>query len=279
MSMAVVFVILVMIGAAMAAGILFLSSPAPVTIDYAVDGDRVRVDYIGIFENGWVFDTSLEAVANDNGTYPKSISFQYRTTGFQPIEFTVGAGQMIQGFDEGVIGMREGDRRTLIVTPDKGYGYADPSLIEVKQLIEDLPLKEFMNASEFSQRFFVEAIEGQVIQDPFWKWDVRVFDVSGENVTILHEPDMDMIIQPYKEWDTQVIAIDSGANEGVGIVRVEHLLQTSDEYTIKTLDSKGEFILTEVNPAEGTFTLDYNREVVGKTLIFHVTMVQITKPE
>ena len=59
-------------------------------------GDTVKVDYTGKLENGTVFDTSREEVAKQTGTYVNG-----RT--YAPITFVVGAGQMIKGFDEGVI--------------------------------------------------------------------------------------------------------------------------------------------------------------------------------
>jgi peptidylprolyl isomerase len=74
------------------------------TGDEAVTGSRVQVHYTGRLEDGTQFDTS-----RDRG---------------QPFEFTLGAGRVIQGWDEGVPGMREGGQRTLIIPPELGYGEA-----------------------------------------------------------------------------------------------------------------------------------------------------------
>jgi hypothetical protein len=65
-------------------------------------GQTVSVHYVGSRQNGDVFDTSLTS-----GT---------------PFEFTLGQGQVIQGWDEGVAGMREGGRRRLIIPADMAYG-------------------------------------------------------------------------------------------------------------------------------------------------------------
>ena len=65
-------------------------------------GQTVSVHYVGSRQNGDVFDTSLT-----RGT---------------PFEFTLGQGQVIQGWDEGVAGMREGGRRRLIIPADMAYG-------------------------------------------------------------------------------------------------------------------------------------------------------------
>ncbi len=65
-------------------------------------GDRVEVHYTGTLEDGTKFDSSL-----DKGV---------------PLPFTVGMGQMIPGFDEGVAMMREGGKAKLIIPPEIGYG-------------------------------------------------------------------------------------------------------------------------------------------------------------
>ncbi len=74
------------------------------------EGDNISVNYTGKLENGEVFDTSL-------------------TPGREPLEFTVGAGQMIKGFDEAVVGMKVGDKKTVTLAPADAYGVADPSRV------------------------------------------------------------------------------------------------------------------------------------------------------
>ncbi|MGB9928323.1 MAG: FKBP-type peptidyl-prolyl cis-trans isomerase [Methanosarcina sp.] len=79
------------------------------------NGDTISVDYIGKLEDGTVFDTSIKEVAVEAGIYNQMREYQ-------PLTFTVGAGQMIKGFDEGVVGMKAGDEKSLEIPPEEAYG-------------------------------------------------------------------------------------------------------------------------------------------------------------
>ena len=68
----------------------------------AQSGDRLTVHYVGTLESGRVFDSS-----RDSNT---------------PFAFTLGVGQVIRGWDEGLQGMRVGGKRVLTIAPDYGYG-------------------------------------------------------------------------------------------------------------------------------------------------------------
>lgn len=67
----------------------------------AAVGRTVSVHYAGRFPNGTEFDSSR---------------------GREPLSFTLGSGEVIPGWDEGIAGMREGGRRLLVVPPHLGYG-------------------------------------------------------------------------------------------------------------------------------------------------------------
>jgi len=75
----------------------------------AKTGDTVVVNYTGRLENGTVFDSNVD---------PK---FNHVT----PFVFTLGAKQVIAGWDEGIVGMKVGEKKTLVIPPEKAYGPND----------------------------------------------------------------------------------------------------------------------------------------------------------
>ncbi|MDI9395061.1 MAG: peptidylprolyl isomerase [Euryarchaeota archaeon] len=97
-------------------------------------GDTVQVDYTGKLENGTVFDTSIEEVAKKAGIYDARREYI-------PLNFTVGSGQVIEGFDEGLIGMKEGEEKKLTIPPEKAYGEYNESWVQAVPL-ENLNMSE-----------------------------------------------------------------------------------------------------------------------------------------
>ena len=85
-------------------------------------GNRVAVDYIGTLEDGTVFDTSIEQVAKDNALFNPQRPYA-------PLEFTIGSGEMIEGFDNGVRGMKVGETKSITLAPDQAYGEVREDLI------------------------------------------------------------------------------------------------------------------------------------------------------
>ena len=74
------------------------------------EGDVVKVHYTGKLINGEQFDSSV---------------------GREPLEFTVGAGQMIKGFDDAMPGMNLGEKKTINIAPEDAYGpRSDEAIIE-----------------------------------------------------------------------------------------------------------------------------------------------------
>jgi FKBP-type peptidyl-prolyl cis-trans isomerase 2 len=83
----------------------------------AKNGDTVQVNYTGKLTDGTMFDSSI---------------------GREPLEFTLGAGQVIPGFDKAVFGMKVGEKKTVTIPVDEAYGpVRDDLVVEVPR--EKLP--------------------------------------------------------------------------------------------------------------------------------------------
>lgn len=72
-------------------------------------GDTVSMNYTGRLADGTVFDSNVDP------------NFGH----VEPFVFTLGAGRVIAGWDEGIVGMKVGDKKTLVVPPEKAYGPND----------------------------------------------------------------------------------------------------------------------------------------------------------
>jgi len=83
----------------------------------AKDGDTVKVHYTGTLESGEVFDTSKER---------------------EPLEFKLGEGQLIPGFEKAVIGMNAGESTKVDIPSDEAYGEAREDLV-IKVPKDQLP--------------------------------------------------------------------------------------------------------------------------------------------
>lgn len=89
----------------------------------AKSGDTVKVHYTGKLEDGTVFDSSLDR---------------------DPIEFTIGKGDLIPGFETAVVGMESGDSKTISIPAEQGYGAHHKELVtevEKDQFPHDIEAK------------------------------------------------------------------------------------------------------------------------------------------
>jgi FKBP-type peptidyl-prolyl cis-trans isomerase 2 len=78
-------------------------------------GDIVGVHYIGKFQGGKIFDTSMRNVAENAGMLNPSRDYK-------PLQVQAGAGQVIRGFDEALIGMKVNEEKTVTIPPPLAYG-------------------------------------------------------------------------------------------------------------------------------------------------------------
>jgi len=251
----------------------------------AEEGDIVEIHYVGrlrddrLYEGRRIFDTSYEDIPGVRD--PRfTLTYNHERERGDPFEFTLGEG-VIDGWNENVRGMREGESKRFSVPPEKGYGDADEDLIFQIKRAESIPVHERMDREEFTERYGEPRLN-MVVEDHFWRWDKIVTSIDQERVRLRNEPELGEIYRPTGErgWDVEVISIDSTARGGDGEIEVKHTVHEPliDNELLSLYDEKfvnlGEGILI---PDGDRITLDFNDEVNGKTLYFEVKVLNIEK--
>ena len=116
-------------------------------------GDKVKVEYVGKLEDGTVFDSSDKHDA--------------------PLEFIVGEGQLIKGFDNALVGMEEGEEKEIRLEPKDAYGEYNP------ELVKEMPRECFPQDKEIEagMAFVMNLQDGR-------KALIRIAEVKEETITI-----------------------------------------------------------------------------------------------
>jgi len=118
-------------------------------------GDKVKVEYEGTLDDGTVFDSSK------HGDHS------------HPLEFEVGAGRVIPGFEKAVIGMKKNEEKIFKLTPSEAYGDPKP------ELVQKIPRDKFPKNQEIKQGMIV------MLGTPVGKqFPAKISEVTEEMVSI-----------------------------------------------------------------------------------------------
>ena len=146
----------------------------------AKEGQQVSVTYIGTFDDGTVFDST-------------------ESHGGDPLDFIVGSGDIIAGFDQAVREMEVGDTRKVSIEPADAYGEYDPSLLQTEdianvpdgdQLAQNVGRTVYLqDRGEFIAATVVSAQDGKITVDfnhPMagkrLNFEITLVDVSDDPV-------------------------------------------------------------------------------------------------
>ncbi len=115
-------------------------------------GDKVKVHYHGKLTSGETFDSSA---------------------GREPLEFEVGSGMVIKGFDEGVTGMAVGDKKTINIPFNEAYGPRNP------EMVIDMPKERFPEDMEVEVGMPLVMSDGQGQQ-----FQVTIVEIKESSVVL-----------------------------------------------------------------------------------------------
>lgn len=257
--------------------------------EIAESGDLVKVRYVGKLESGDVFDTNVASVAKEAGIVRDSHPL---------LEFTVEGAQVIEGFDEAVLGMKEGEKKTVTIPPEKAYGPSDPELIteipreQRMNRTEVISLKTEMPSDQFLPIFGMKSV-GEVVSIPNSTVEYRVNSITDTSVIIVAEVEKGKSYQfPGTQWSSLVLEIagDQAAirhnpvegkiDTGVGtadikVTDTEIIITSNPSVGVYVPTAYGYAIITEVGSE--FITIDFNHELAGKTLTFDIELIEIIK--
>lgn len=115
-------------------------------------GNKVKVHYTGKLEDGTVFDSS---------------------EGKEPLEFEVGSGKVIKGFEEALVGMEKGEEKEITLPPEQAYGDVNP------QLVQKIPRDKIPEGNDPQPGMFLALKTPDGKQIP-----AKITEVTDQEVTI-----------------------------------------------------------------------------------------------
>lgn len=119
-------------------------------------GDSVTVEYTGRLDDGTVFDTSRESVAEEAGLAEAQPDREYG-----PLTVEVGAGRVIEGLEQTLVGLEAGDTPTVSVPPEQGYGEWSEERVREYEAGE---FRELVGGQTASEGDFLETQDGGVAE-------------------------------------------------------------------------------------------------------------------
>ncbi len=279
-------------------GIYYYTTPRPQSGLLTVElGDNATVDYIGMFgsgpQSGKVFDTSIYSIYQNNVSYPKSLYFasthSSNPANYTPLpthigptgSYTIGNltfGTTVTGFWTGLIGMHGNQTRYIIIPAGLGYGPLDPACLATEPLRYTVPVTVPLSAANFATTYpGVSATSGTMFTDPVYGWTDLVLSANSTAVVVQHLPTLGQTTA-FGAWNITVTNLSSTT------ITVENLITPSNYARLLGTFATGRacggstsdhYLINSVSPNAGTYTINWNSEVTGQTLIFRVTVIDI----
>jgi FKBP-type peptidyl-prolyl cis-trans isomerase 2 len=141
-------------------------------------GDLVHVHYTGKLSDGEKFDSSR---------------------GEEPLKVEIGAGQLIQGFEDGLMGMSIGESKTVIIPPDQAYG------LRQEEMVRAVTLDQLPDGLEVQEGMVLESSDQQG-----HRVELRVTEIDGDKVVLdMNHP----LAGETLTFDIEVVEIIKNADE------------------------------------------------------------------
>lgn len=131
-------------------------------------GDSVTFEYTGRLDDGTVFDSSRESVAQEAGLAEAQPDREYA-----PLTVEVGSGAVIEGMEDGLLGLDEGESKTLEIPPEEAYGEWTEEHVqefetdELEEMLGQLPEEGAFLQAQNGQHGEITHVDEEVVRVDF----------------------------------------------------------------------------------------------------------------
>ena len=150
-------------------------------------GDSVTLEYTGRLDDGTVFDTSKESVSKEEGIAQAQPDREY-----EPLTVEIGAGQIIEGMEDGLVGLDAGEETTLEIPPEEAYGEWSQEQVqefdtdELVEMLGQTPEEGAFLEAQNGQHGEITHVDDEVVKVDFnpdlagetLEFDVEIVDVN-----------------------------------------------------------------------------------------------------
>lgn len=169
------------------------------TIDFsetAQSGDIVKILYVLKLEDGTIVDTNNASLAEQAGL---------KNYAHGPSSIILGKSGKVKGFDEAIIGMREGDKKTAVIEPSETPIRTVASRIQEFPRTIEYAVVEKIPVAKFRERFGVEPVVGSSVYEKDMPWQYKVVGLDNKKVVLRILADKgDVVVLPGTSWNSTI---------------------------------------------------------------------------
>lgn len=239
-------------------------------------GNTVVVTYTGKLANGTIFDSNDPAQG-----FPQ-----------RPFVVVVGSGKVIKGFDEALIGMKEGEEKTIFIKAVDAYGTYDADKVLQVPKRDRFPKTTALNRVNVIDRSTLprEPVIGEPVRSESFEYNITGFNDTHIRLYLTHLRKIPVRL-PEADWDSTLVNVTSESfimahllKEGDVVTRKTGLYivnETNDEFLLTTAFKVGDDIPTSqgigriVRESSDNLYLDFNHPLAGNTLQFTIRVDEI----